>query len=222
MDVGADSQPAAIRGRVSLRMEDRSKQELIFAFPFDEELNEAVKDLPGRWFDWCRKHWRVPAEAGAAKAVGELLERFPELVVEPDVVAWLTDSDRWRALVSVVIHDGAGAFVVRTVSGDLPETGLEGGIATGDDRLVFPFDDETAARLRELDGARIDDLAKACMRQLAAGRVPAPAELGVEIGEDGEPELALFTVWDPSVARDYKRLPEAKPVPRDRRVPDGE
>src|SRR5680860_395520 len=85
MDVGADSQPAAIRGRVSLRMEDRSKQELIFAFPFDEELNEAVKDLPGRWFDWRRKHWRVPAEAGAAKAVGELLERFPELVVEPVV-----------------------------------------------------------------------------------------------------------------------------------------
>jgi hypothetical protein len=218
MDVGADSQPAPTRGRVSLRAEERAKQELVFAFPFDEDLNEAVKELPGRWFDWRRKQWRVPAEAGSAKAVGELLERFPDLLVEPDVVAWLTDSDRWRALVSVVIHEGAGAFVVRTVSGDLPATGLEGGVATAEDRLVFPFDSETAARLAELEGARIDDLAKACIRQLVAGRMPASAELGVEIGDDGEPELTLFTVWDPAVARDYKRLPEAKPVPRSARV----
>jgi SWI/SNF-related matrix-associated actin-dependent regulator of chromatin subfamily A-like protein 1 len=203
---------------VWLLAEERSKQELVFAFPFDEDLNEAVKELPGRWFDWRRKHWRVPAEPGAAKAIGELLDRFPELVVEPDVVAWLTDSDRWRALVSVVIHEGAGAFVVRTVSGDPPAAGLEGGIATGADRVVFPFDRDSALRLPQLEGARIDDLAHACIRQLAAGDRPAPAELGVEIGEDGEPELTLFTVWDPAVARDYRRLPEAKPVPRSARV----
>jgi len=206
------------RGRVWLLAEERSKQELIFEFPIDEELNAAVKELPGRWFDWRRKYWRVPAEIGSAKAVVELLDRFSELVVDPDVTAWLTDSDRWRALVSVVIHDGAGAFVVRTVSGDPPETGLEGGLATSEDRLVFPFDAEAAARLRELDGARIDDLAQACIRQLVAGGKPAPAELGVEIGEDGEPELTLYTVWDPTVARDYKKLPEAKPVPRSARV----
>ena len=218
MDPPADSQPGPARGRVSLFVEDRSKQELVFAFPFDEQLNEAVKELPGRWFDWRRKHWRVPAEPGAAKAVGDLLAQFPELVVEPDVAAWLTDSDRWRALVSVVIHEGAGAFVVRTVSGDRPEGELAGGIATGEDRVVFPFDPATAGRLPELDGARIDDLARACIRELVAGRQPAAAELGVEIGEDGEPELTLFTVWDPAVARDYKRLPEAKPVPRSARV----
>ncbi|HEX2070080.1 MAG TPA: DEAD/DEAH box helicase [Thermoleophilaceae bacterium] len=218
MHARADSQPGPTQARVWMLAEERSKQELVFAFPFDEDLNEAVKQLPGRWFDWRRKHWRVPAEAGAAQAVGELLERFPELVVEPDVIAWLTDSERWRALVSVVIHAGGGAFVVRTVSGELPETGLEGGIATGEDRLVFPFDPQTAARLPLLEGARIDDLAHACIRELAAGRQPAPAELSVEIGEDGEPELTLFTVWDPAVARDYKRLPEAKPVPRSARV----
>jgi SWI/SNF-related matrix-associated actin-dependent regulator of chromatin subfamily A-like protein 1 len=218
MDSLVDSQPLPGSGRVWLLVEDRSKRELVFDFPFDEDLNEAVKELPGRWFDWRRKHWRVPAETGSARAVGELLEQFPELVVDPDVVAWLTDSDRWQALVSVVIHAGAGAFVVRTVAGDLPETGLEGGVVTGEDRLVFPFDPVTAARLERLEGARIDDLAKACVRQLAAGGMPAPAELGVEIGDDGEPELTLFTVWDPTVARDFKRLPEAKPVPRSARV----
>jgi hypothetical protein len=218
MEASADSQREPARGRVSLLAEERAKQELVFAFPFDEELNEAVKELPGRWFDWRRKHWRVPAEAGSAKAVGDLLARFPELVVEADAAAWLADSDRWRALVSVVTHAGAGAFVVRSVSGEPPATGLEGGVATGEDRLVFPFDRASAERLRELDGARIDDLAASCMRQLAAGRMPAPAELGVEIGEDGEPELTLFTVWDPAIARDYKQLPEAKPVPRSARV----
>jgi SWI/SNF-related matrix-associated actin-dependent regulator of chromatin subfamily A-like protein 1 len=214
----ADSQPAAAPGRVWLLVEDRTKRELVFDFPFDEELNEAVKELPGRWFDWRRKHWRVPAETAAAKAVGELLERFPGLAVEADVAAWLTDSDRWHALVSVVIHDGGGAFVVRTVSGDPPQGGLEGGVATGEDRLVFPFDAATAVGLPELDGARLDDLARSCVRELAAGGQPPPAELAVEIGEDGEPELVVYTVWDPTVARDFKRLPEAKPVPRSARV----
>ncbi|HEU0019176.1 MAG TPA: DEAD/DEAH box helicase [Thermoleophilaceae bacterium] len=218
MQSPVDSEPGPAQGRVWLLAEERSKRELVFDFPFDEDLNEAVKELPGRWFDWRRKHWRVPADTGSAKAVGDLLAQFPELVVEPDVVAWLTDSDRWQALVSVVIHAGAGAFVVRTVAGDPPASGLEGGIATGEDRLVFPFDPASAARLSRLDGARIDDLAQACIRQLAAGGTPAPAELGVEIGEDGEPELTLFTVWDPTVARDFKRLPEAKPVPRSARV----
>jgi SWI/SNF-related matrix-associated actin-dependent regulator 1 of chromatin subfamily A len=218
MQSPVDSEPGPERGRVWLLAEERTKQELIFAFPFDEELNEAVKQLPGRWFDWRRKHWRIPAEPGAAKAVGELIERFPDLDVDPDVGAWLTDSDRWRALVSVVIYEGAGAFVVRTVSGDRPETGLEGGIATGEDRLVFPFDPETAARIPLVDGTRLDDLAQACIRQLVAGETPAPAELGVEIGDDGEPELTLYTVWDPAVARAYKKLPEAKPVPRSARV----
>jgi len=218
MDSLVDSQPLPGSGRVWLLVEDRSKRELVFEFPFNEDLNDAIKELPGRWFDWRRKHWRVPAETGSASAVGELLEQFPELVVEPDVVAWLTDSDRWQALVSVVIHAGAGAFVVRTVAGDPPETGLEGGIVTGEDRLVFPFDPVTASRLERLEGTRIDDLAKACIRQLAAGGMPAPAELGVEIGDDGEPELTLFTVWDPTVAREFKLLPEAKPVPRSARV----
>jgi SWI/SNF-related matrix-associated actin-dependent regulator 1 of chromatin subfamily A len=220
MDSPANSShgPASARGRVWLLAEERSKQELVFDFPFAEELNEAVKELPGRWFDWRRKHWRVPAEATSAKAVASLVERFPELVVEPDVEAWLTDSDRWRALVSVVIHAGAGAFVVRTVSGDPPATGLEGGIATTEDRLVFPFEPASAARLALLDGARIDDLANACMRQLAAGAQPPSAEMSAEIGDDGELELTLFTVWDPTVARDFKELSEAKAVPRGARV----
>ena len=220
MQSPVDSERDQAPGRVWLRAEDRANRELIFEFPFDEELNEAVKVLPGRWFDWRRKHWRVPAELAAAAPVAELIQRFPTLVVEPEVEAWLADTDRWRALVSVVMHEGAGAFVVRTVSGEAPKTGLEGGIAVAEDRLVFPFATAGAAAqgLRELDGTRLDDLAAACLRMLADGEDPAPAELGAEIGEDGEPELAVYTVWDPAPARDFKELPEARTVPRSARV----
>lgn len=195
-----------------MRTENPREHELVFAFPFDEELNEAVKSLPARWFDWRRKHWRVPADSRAAKPVEALLERFPELVPAPEVLAWLSDSDRFRGLVSVLVHEGAGAFVLRTLSGDAPAD-LEGAVAAAGDRLVFPFGIEAARRLARLEGARMDDLAQAAYADLRDGRSPAPAELTLEIGEDGEPEICLATRWNPTPAADFKRLSEAHPVP---------
>jgi len=217
---GAARDDSAVRGdsgavgQVWLLDENPRRPELVFAFPIDEELNEAVKRLPGRWFDWRRKHWRVPADPNAAKPVEGVLERFSGLVPTPEVLAWLSDSDRWKALVSVVIYEGGGAFVVRTLSGDAPADELEGGIAVADDRLVFPFSAESAERLEQLEGVRIDDLARGCARELQLGNAPAAAELTLQIGDDGEPELQLFTIWDPVPARGFKRLSEAKPVMR--------
>ena len=211
---GAAAGDSGAVGRVWLLDENPRRPELVFAFPVDEELNDAVKRLPGRWFDWRRKHWRVPADPSVAKPVEAVLERFGGLVPAPEVLAWLSDSDRWRALVSVVLHEQGGAFVVRTLSGEPPAAELEGGIAIAEDRLVFPFSAENAERVEALEGARIDDLARACARELELGRAPAPAELTLQIGDDGEPELALFSVWDPTPARDFKRLSEAKPVAR--------
>ncbi len=208
----AESQPDPARGRVTLLVEHPAKQELVFDFPFDEELNEAVKELPGRWFDWRRKQWRVPAETAAAKPIQDVLDRFPELTADAEVQAWLSDSDRWRALVSVLMHEGTGAFVVRTLAGEAPE--IEGGTAVTSDRLVFGFDVRNAHRLSHLEGAQMDDLARLCVREIEDGRTPAPAELAVEISDEGEPELAVFTIWDPVPAREFKGLPEAKPVPR--------
>src|SRR3954469_18283244 len=116
-----DNELAPGQGRVWMRAENpRELPELVFSFPFDEDLNEAVKRLPRRWFDWRRKHWRVPADPRISKSVEVLLGRFPGLVAEDEVLSWLTDSDRWRAAVSVTEHDGAGAFTLRTLSGDLP------------------------------------------------------------------------------------------------------
>lgn len=119
---------ASPAGRVWLRDDDPREPELVFDFPFDEELNEALKGLPGRWFDWRRKHWRVPADPRVAGRVQGVLERFPDLVATPEVLGWLSDSDRWRAAASVVSHEGSGAFLVRTLSGE-PPAELAGAIA---------------------------------------------------------------------------------------------
>jgi SWI/SNF-related matrix-associated actin-dependent regulator of chromatin subfamily A-like protein 1 len=203
-------------GRVWLLDDNPREPEIVFEFPFDEELNEAVKEIPRRWFDWRRKHWRVPAHPRLAKPVETLLARFPDLSPSPEVIAWLSDSDRWRALVSVLSYEGAGAFVMRTLAGDAPDD-LEGAIVVGEGRAVFPFSAESARSLAQAQGAQLDDLASLCARELRAGREPAPAELGLEIGEDGEPAVTIFTVWDSAPAKDFKLLPEAHPVGRDGR-----
>ncbi|MGH2846445.1 MAG: DEAD/DEAH box helicase [Thermoleophilaceae bacterium] len=209
----ADNAAAPESGRVWLLDDDPRAREIVFDFPFDEELNEALKRVPGRWFDWRRKHWRVPADPRLAKRVEEVLGRFPRLVPSAQVLAWLSDSHRWRGLVSVLSHEGAGAFVVRSLSGD-PPADLAGAREVGERRLVIPFDAADPAGLARLEGARLDDLALACARELVAGRQPAPAELSLEIGDDGEPELTVFTGWDAGPGRDFKALSEARPVPR--------
>ncbi len=205
-------QPPAT-GRVWLLAEDPHDRELVFSYGFDEELNATIKQLPRRWFDWRRKHWRVPADPRIAKQVEEILARFPELQPSPDVLAWLSDSDRWRALVSVVTYEGRGAFALRTLSGEAPSD-LDGVIEITEGRLVWPFSPAVASRLVQLEGVQLDDVASACVRTLRRGGSPAPAELALEIGEEGEPEVVLYTVWDPALARDFRRLPEAHLIDR--------
>ena len=166
-------------GRVWIRVDNpRKLPDLVFEFPRDEELNAAVKRLPGRWFDWRRKHWRVPADPRIAKSVEVVLARFPELEPGPEVRSWLSDADRWRALVSVTARDGAGAFVLRTLSGDAPA--LDGAQPFGEHQLVIPFGAPAAGRIAQLEGVQLDDLARACARELEAGRTPAPAALELE------------------------------------------
>jgi SWI/SNF-related matrix-associated actin-dependent regulator of chromatin subfamily A-like protein 1 len=205
----AQSDPGPLEGRVWLLADNPREAELVFEFPYDEELNEAIREVPGRWFDWRRKHWRVPAEPRSAKPVEALLGRFPELVPTDDVLAWLTDAGKWRGLVTVLPHEGTGAFVVRTLSGEPPAELARSATAAPNDRHVLRFDSPSAELLGELEGARLDDLAHSAARELRAGRSPVPAELTLEFGEEGEAELSVATGWDPAPARDFKRLPEA-------------
>ncbi len=170
--------PEPQTARVWLRDEDpREGRELVFDFPFDEDLNEAVKRLPKRWFDWRRKHWRVPADPRIGKLVGELLGRFTYLEAAPEVVAWLNESERWRAAVTVVAHEGAGAFLMRTLAGDPPDE-LDGALSAGEHKLLLPFGTRGARRLQHLPGVHLDDLARACARVLRGGRIAGAGRAG--------------------------------------------
>jgi hypothetical protein len=213
----ADAHEAAPGGgEVWLRPDEPRGPELVFVFPFDEELNAAVKQLPGRWFDWRRRHWRVPAEPRAARGVSEVLARFPALAPAPEVRSWLSDSDRWRALVSVSAHQGSGTFLLRTIGGE-PPAALPAGTAVGDDRLLLPFSAANAELLSDLEGTVLDDPARGAIVDLRAGREPAPAVLTLEAGDDGEPQLVLSPVWEAAAAEAFRRLPEARPSERDGR-----
>jgi hypothetical protein len=203
-------------GEVWLRGDDPRGPELVFSFPFDDELNRAVKQLPGRWFDWRRRHWRVPAERRAARGVAELLARFPALAPTPEVRSWLSDSDRWRALVSVSSHQGAGTFLLRTIAGE-PPAQLPAGTPVGDDRRLLAFTAANAELLGGLEGAVLDDPARAAIADLRAGRAPAPAVLSLEVGDEGEPQLVLSPVWEAAAAEAFRGLSEARPSEREGR-----
>ena len=204
----------APRGRVWLLGDNPREPEIVFDFPFDEELNDAVRELPGRWFNWRLKHWRVPADPRLGKLVKGVIDRFPALEVAPEVHAWLSDSDRWRALVHVGAHDGAGAFHMRTISGDPPDNLARADVGGRPGRIVVPFTAPLARRVADIDGTQLDDLARASARELELGLEPAAAELTVEIGDDGEPELTIYPGWDARLAAAFRDVPEARPVPR--------
>jgi len=209
----ADQTPHEPCGEVWLREAGTRDAELVFAFPIDKELNYAVKQLPGRWFDWQRKHWRVPADPRNGPAVTSILARFPRLAPRPDVLAWLSDSGRWRGLASLTARDGSGFFVIRTMSGERPEE-LDGARRTESGLDLLPLDADGARRVRDVGGAQLDDLARDAIEEIRAGRMPAPATLDLELDEQNEPQLALIPGWDLSPVDAFRKLPESRPFER--------
>jgi len=202
--------PDSTASRVYLLDDDPREREIVFSFPVDEEINNAVKQLPGRWFDWRRKNWRVPANPRLAKPIEKVLARFAELTPSSEVLDWLGESRRWRAVATAHLDEhGTGVFLLRTLSGDPPEELLE--VATaGEGHLELPFSEDNAHLLsRGLERVELDDLARACIADLRDGRTPTPAALSTGIDDDGEPELTVITRWNPAPAHDFRHIPEA-------------
>ena len=81
---------------------------------------------------------------------------------------------------------------------------------------MIPFDSPAARRVPDIEGAQLDDLARASARELELGETPDAAELTLEIGDDGEPELTIYSGWDQGPADDFRRLSEARAVPQGR------
>src|SRR3954447_8000886 len=112
------SASAPASGRVFLLDDNPRDREIVFSFPIDDEINDAVRQLPGRWFDWRRKNWRVPANPRLAGPVESVLARFPSLEPSPEVLDWLGESREWRAVVTAHQDShGHGAFLLRTLQG---------------------------------------------------------------------------------------------------------
>ena len=189
---------------VELRADRHGHEHVVFAFPYRAEIVDAVRAIPGRRFDWDAKEWWAPQADTTAPYVKGVLERFPSLLVAEDVHAWLAEAvTGWVGRVGAARLDGCGAFVLETISGELPE-GLEAAERGG--RAWVRFSQQAAELLLELRGARLDKRALRCAMRLQVGQDPAPATLSL-VDSVGEPRFTLDVNWDPDTIPAFLALP---------------
>jgi hypothetical protein len=189
--------------------------ELVFAFPFDDELNAAIKRLPGRHFESAERAWIVPAEPTSAAAVEQLLEAHPWLMIADEVEQWLNAQvDAWSGCMTVaeLAADGAPALVVHSHANEPPPEIVERATWNGNDLLLLPCDPDSAALLRGRSDIEPDAPAAAALAALAAGRRPSGATVTLDRDEDGEPRFELRTDWLFSAGQGFAKLPGATAV----------
>jgi hypothetical protein len=182
---------------------------VLFDFPFDDDLNDAVKGLPGRLFDWERRVWVVPIDQPLARQVNEILGRHRNLTVDPEIAEWLEAIDGWEGEVTVDEVGGAPYFAVSTLHGDEPEA-FAAAERDDQEQALLPFSSEIAKVLLDTHGAYLDGRAQASARALAAGRNASAATLGVGTDDEGEQRFELELTWGFSVRESFLRLPQAQ------------
>jgi hypothetical protein len=202
---GAD-EPART-GSVAL-VEDRGRPWLELSFPFDEKLNDEVKRLPGRRFDWDARTWLVPAEPRLGSVILELFARHPWLKISDEVRDWIATFAGWTAVVTVTESRDGPAFAVAGIGGTPPPELQERGIER-DDWMLLPMDAENARFLRGLEGAEFDEPARHAAQLLLAGREVPAATLELSPGPEGEAEFELHGLWGLSARSAFELLPEA-------------
>jgi SWI/SNF-related matrix-associated actin-dependent regulator of chromatin subfamily A-like protein 1 len=189
---------------VELRADRHGHAHVVFAFPYRADIVDAVRAIPGRRFDWDAKEWWAPQGDETAPYVKGVIERHPSLLVADEVSAWLAEATSgWVGRVGAARLDGRGAFVLETISGELPE---ELGAEEHGGRLWLPFSRATAEGLLELRGARLDTRALRCATKLQVDRAPAPATLAL-VESVGEPRFTLDVNWDPDTIPAFLALP---------------
>jgi SWI/SNF-related matrix-associated actin-dependent regulator of chromatin subfamily A-like protein 1 len=189
---------------VELRADRHGHAHVVFAFPYRADIVDAVRAIPGRRFDWDAKEWWAPQGDETAPYVKGVIERHPSLLVADEVSAWLAEATSgWVGRVGAARLDGRGAFVLETISGELPEE-LEAEERGG--RLWLRFSHATAEALLELRGARLDTRALRCATKLQVDLQPAPATLAL-VESVGEPRFTLDVNWDPDTIPAFLTLP---------------
>src|SRR6201996_3440950 len=110
------------RPNVELRQEADGQQTVVLSFPYDRALVELARSIPHRRFDWDSREWSAPASDWAALKVEEVLDRYPELNANDEVITWLEGvRRRWIGNVTTTRHDGAGWLVFHGLAGPIPD-----------------------------------------------------------------------------------------------------
>jgi SWI/SNF-related matrix-associated actin-dependent regulator 1 of chromatin subfamily A len=209
----APAPPAASQPNVTLT-HDRGRQWLAFSFAFDENLNAAIKRLPGRRFDWDARRWLVPADRKIGSVLLELFTDYRWLVLAEEVRNWIDTFAGWHGAVTATEGpDGKPAFAVSTLGGTPPAALLEHG-TEHDDWIVLPMDEQSMILLEELDGAILDDRAERSAAIVFEGETPPAATLELASDDKGEKEFQLHALWGVSVRERFAHIREVRVVHR--------
>ncbi|MHB8693529.1 MAG: DEAD/DEAH box helicase [Solirubrobacteraceae bacterium] len=191
---------------IELREGPDGEQFVVISAPYDAELVQACRRLPGRRFDWDSREWSAPADDWVGLCVHDILNRFPELTTARAVDTWLSGIDRrWVGYVRTGRHDGRGWWVLETLAGIVPPVLLQDAVEH-DERLLVPFTPAAAECLADLRSARVSTGAVRCITSVELDEEPPPARLILARGVDGE-RFELETLWDATIAEAYERIP---------------
>jgi len=185
------------------------EQIVVLAFPYDATIVNLVRGIPGRRFDWDAREWWAPVDDWVGVHVAGVLERFPDLLPSPEVVAWLTAIDkRWVGVVGATRYDGRGWWTLATRAGTPPQELLEGSVTRADGALLAPLTLAGAEALAEQDAVRMEAGARRCVEALLSGVEPPPARLTAARTFDGE-RIRLDVLWDSDAGAAFCKLPGA-------------
>jgi SWI/SNF-related matrix-associated actin-dependent regulator of chromatin subfamily A-like protein 1 len=185
------------------------EQIVVLAFPYDATIVNLVRGIPGRRFDWDAREWWAPVDDWVGVHVAGVLERFPDLLPSPEVVAWLTAIDkRWVGVVGATRYDGRGWWTLATRAGTPPQELLEGSVTRADGAVLAPLTPAGAEALAEQDAVRMEAGARRCVEALLSGVEPPPARLTAARTFDGE-RIRLDVLWDSDAGAAFCKLPGA-------------
>jgi superfamily II DNA or RNA helicase len=178
---------------------------VVLSFPYREDIVDAVRQVPGRRFDWDRREWWAIANDWSGTHVADIVRRYPDLTVSDDAREWLTGlSARWIGTVTTTKTAARGHFVLQTRAGELPEELANLARPVGSHHEM-DFTQEAADVLLELRSAKLDRRAHDCASRLQVGLDPPPAVLTHIEGVAG-PRLRLDVLWDDDADRAFLDL----------------
>ncbi|MDQ6835848.1 MAG: DEAD/DEAH box helicase [Actinomycetota bacterium] len=194
---------------VQLRLDRDGEQIVVLAFPYERALVDLVRAIPHRRFDWDAREWSAPAEDRAGLKISDILNRYPELVADPDVLQWLAGiKTRWIGSVGTCRYDDRGWWVLKTLAGPVPEA-LSADAQEHDGKLLVGFSTAAAQALREQRSAYVDAPAERCLEVIERDGDPPGTRLTWARGVEGE-QLRLEVLWDHDAGVAFAQLPGAQ------------